>query len=433
MYNLLITSDKDDWEGSFFTLDKERFLEREDEQIKEKYNNLLANLDEIKKLPCIFAYEEVQNKNPKFGYITNVEKRQGTKFRIEYKIKDLKKFISFANLKKISFDLDIKDWEFSRTHWSIKNIDLSKELKKEKINIPNNAIEVNNDNKYFEKLRDSEIAELKSVLETISFKLKSSHPPHHIYIPFKNFSEKLSRHTILRWINILNEYSIIGGNGRVVGLTTDQEQIEITSGYDASKFDELYHYIKNKKINNSSTRIKNNNKLFSFKNILIVVSILGGIIAIIWGSLQIYNYYITQKPILDVAFNEYTTTTTDKYNGITSNWIGVGPVFTNSGSVPIEGIRVGFSELNTSTDILSIPTYSLGNLSGKILGINEQISLEPSSKIVENPDPLTWYRFDVRYKSVHSKKERCKVIILIKFESRLQELEEYDKCPSPPS
>ncbi|KKQ27862.1 MAG: hypothetical protein US42_C0004G0001, partial [Candidatus Magasanikbacteria bacterium GW2011_GWC2_37_14] len=138
MYNLLVSWDENAWEGDSFNFGEERFLEYTDEQIRDRYKNIFDYIDEIKTFPCIFAYEEKCKKDPKLGYIVNVERRKGRELRIEYKIINIKKFLSYQNLNELhfDFDIDIAKFELTRTHWAIKNVDLSKELKKNKIKVP---------------------------------------------------------------------------------------------------------------------------------------------------------------------------------------------------------------------------------------------------------------------------------------------------------
>lgn len=139
MYNLLVSWDENAWEGNSFNLDEGRFLEYTEGEITGKYrDNFFEYINEIKTFPCIFAYEESCEKDPKFGYIVNVERRKGKELRIEYKIINVKNFLSYKKLNELHFDLDIdiEKFELTRTHWAVKNVDLSKELKKNKIKPP---------------------------------------------------------------------------------------------------------------------------------------------------------------------------------------------------------------------------------------------------------------------------------------------------------
>jgi len=135
LYNLLISGDENAWESNTKIFDLERCLrEYTEKDIIEKYGRLgKTEINEIKKLPCIFAYEDHCGKDAIIGYITDILVRQdGLKITFQ-KIEVL----SLENLHKLQFELDIKDWEFNRTHWAIKKVDLYKELQHIGINLNN--------------------------------------------------------------------------------------------------------------------------------------------------------------------------------------------------------------------------------------------------------------------------------------------------------
>lgn len=138
MYNLIITSDKKAFNGDSFFMDIDRCItEYTDNSIKEKFSSLDENVvNEIRRFPTIFAYENFCNKNPKFGIIRGIERRTN-KIRIDYEILSLPKFITYKQLEKFQSELDISDWELNRTHWAVKNVDLQRELNIRKIILPN--------------------------------------------------------------------------------------------------------------------------------------------------------------------------------------------------------------------------------------------------------------------------------------------------------
>ncbi len=85
--------------------------------------------------PCIFAYETQCHKDPKFGYIRKIEKRQA-KVKIEYKIIHLDKFLTQSEFEAMGRELDMHGWEYSRIHWAIKDVDLSRVLSAKEIELP---------------------------------------------------------------------------------------------------------------------------------------------------------------------------------------------------------------------------------------------------------------------------------------------------------
>lgn len=126
LYNLLISGAEDAWETNSYIIDADRFLEYTDKDLKERFLKLdKEQVDEIKRMPCIFAYEDFCDKPEGFiGYITDITKRQG-KIKITY---DKIETITLEDLHKLKFELDINEWEFRRTHWAIKKVELNKEL-----------------------------------------------------------------------------------------------------------------------------------------------------------------------------------------------------------------------------------------------------------------------------------------------------------------
>jgi len=137
MYNLFVSADENSWEGIPFEIELSRCVrEYTDIEIVEKYQDLTeAIIREIKRFPCVFAYEIPCEKAPKFGLIRTVTKRKSM-VSIEYDIIDLDTFLSHQDLTEMSFKLDITGWELNRTHWAIKNINLAEELYVKGITLP---------------------------------------------------------------------------------------------------------------------------------------------------------------------------------------------------------------------------------------------------------------------------------------------------------
>lgn len=137
MYNLLISSNSEAWNGDPYTFDTDRCIrEYTDKKITEKYGDLSqAQINEIIRFPCIFAYETRCHKDPQFGLISDIVKRTlGVK--ISYEIINLNKFLTHTDLIEMHFELDIDPWEFNRTHWAIKDVNLPKELSAKGIKLP---------------------------------------------------------------------------------------------------------------------------------------------------------------------------------------------------------------------------------------------------------------------------------------------------------
>lgn len=139
IYNLLISGNEEAWEEDTVMFDLSRCIrEYTEKDLVEKYIKLgIDEISELKKYPCIFAYEDYCEKNASLGYITDVLVRQG-KVKITFnKVEE----VSSESLHKIQFELDIGDWEFNRTHWALKKVNLYKELQSVGINL--NPIKTN--------------------------------------------------------------------------------------------------------------------------------------------------------------------------------------------------------------------------------------------------------------------------------------------------
>ncbi len=136
MYNLLVSYNTDSWDGEPFILSSDRVFEYTDKEVVKKYGELSqSNISDIIRFPCIFAYESVNEKDPKFGLIREVIKRQG-KIRVSYELISLDKFLTYSDISDMLFELDISTYEMNRTHWAIKDVNLAKELASKSIKLP---------------------------------------------------------------------------------------------------------------------------------------------------------------------------------------------------------------------------------------------------------------------------------------------------------
>lgn len=138
MYNLFVSGDIAAWRGKPYFLELDRCIrEYTDTKITKRYGELnSSSVQELQRFPCIFAYEANRSLPPKFGVILDVTRRQ-TQVRIEYELIELENFLSDQDLTDLAFDLDISAWELNRTHWSVKDVNLAKELKAKGISLPN--------------------------------------------------------------------------------------------------------------------------------------------------------------------------------------------------------------------------------------------------------------------------------------------------------
>jgi hypothetical protein len=137
MYNLLVSGNDESWSGKPWEIELPRCIrEYTDDWITAQWGELsAANVNELRRFPCIFAYESGCRKDPLFGVIRDAVARQG-QTRITYELFDLNPFLSHSDLANLSFELDIGKWELNRTHWAVKDVDLARELHSKGITLP---------------------------------------------------------------------------------------------------------------------------------------------------------------------------------------------------------------------------------------------------------------------------------------------------------
>ena len=137
MYNLFVSGNDERWNGDPYEIELSRCVrEYTDQELTRRYGDLgPSQIDELRRFPCIFAYEHHCKKDPKFGVIRDVKKRTG-EVRVEYEVMDIGNFLPYTDFKELEFDLDISKWEMNRTHWALKNVRLGQVLRPRGINLP---------------------------------------------------------------------------------------------------------------------------------------------------------------------------------------------------------------------------------------------------------------------------------------------------------
>ena len=71
MYNLLVSGNDESWDGKPWEIEQPRCVrEYTDDRITALWGKLSAeDVNDLQRLPCIFAYESGCNKDPRFGVI----------------------------------------------------------------------------------------------------------------------------------------------------------------------------------------------------------------------------------------------------------------------------------------------------------------------------------------------------------------------------
>lgn len=133
MFNLLISGNRETWGKCPTNFSRDRIIKAHEytvNEIAEKYSDLNdENISRIKEFPCIFAYEGTDGFF-RVGYIKNIRLRSEEiiiDFELDPIIPPLPTQKLFEN--KLVFDIS-HDFEFSRSHWALKDVDLFIELVK---------------------------------------------------------------------------------------------------------------------------------------------------------------------------------------------------------------------------------------------------------------------------------------------------------------
>lgn len=123
MYSLLISSDDQAWSSDHHSFERSRFLEYTEPAIAAQFCMLESDeVERLKSLPAIFAYERGIEKSAKLGSIKLV-RFQGDRIYFEYELSDTPP-LPLAALEQLKLKLDVRDGERTRTHWAVKDVDL---------------------------------------------------------------------------------------------------------------------------------------------------------------------------------------------------------------------------------------------------------------------------------------------------------------------
>lgn len=129
MYNLLVKSNG--WGDSRDGMDYSRIFEYTEDYLTSRFKtNDTIDIDSLVKLPCLFMQEtwhDGSQQNARVGFIVNAVKSRGA-IKIEYAFDNSIPPLTNEQLKEVAGEFGIADFEFSRTHWAVKDIDLYKAL-----------------------------------------------------------------------------------------------------------------------------------------------------------------------------------------------------------------------------------------------------------------------------------------------------------------
>lgn len=137
MYNLFISSDVNAWNGQPWVQELGRCLrEHAATSLTAQYGDFTQEqIGQLCPLPCIFAYENGRNRAPRFGRIRAIEPDRGV-VRVRYDLHQVSPFITVDQLPALMSELDASDYEFNRTHWALKDVNLFQRLRRHGVELP---------------------------------------------------------------------------------------------------------------------------------------------------------------------------------------------------------------------------------------------------------------------------------------------------------
>jgi len=130
MYNLLMTAGEGNWDQPTWIVNSSRYLEYTNNVIAERFRQLSDDVIlSLLNLPTLFTYESYLHAPAYVGRITSIERRLQD-LKIGFARDPNVPMIQYEALQKMANDLDISDaWEWNRTHWAIKDVDLTAVLR----------------------------------------------------------------------------------------------------------------------------------------------------------------------------------------------------------------------------------------------------------------------------------------------------------------
>jgi hypothetical protein len=124
MFNLIMRS-VSSWDIGRETMPLDRVLEYTEESISNYFKQGgILSLDQLIKLPCLFMQEGTQNELAYVGQINRARiagKEVSFECTLDKEVPPLPNSIFFA--KRAELDMPV-EFEFSRNHWAVKNVDL---------------------------------------------------------------------------------------------------------------------------------------------------------------------------------------------------------------------------------------------------------------------------------------------------------------------
>jgi hypothetical protein len=122
MFNLIVSGGLEN--GRSGTISANRVFEHTHDSLVARFRPQgRLDIASLVLLPTILMGEGVSNEIATLGWLTRIELR-GTEYRLQYGRDTELPRLTNADIYGLSEELQIGDWEFSRNHWAIKDVDL---------------------------------------------------------------------------------------------------------------------------------------------------------------------------------------------------------------------------------------------------------------------------------------------------------------------
>lgn len=117
----MISYNPETWDLSPYECDKSRaVVEYTADEISERYKFFDENaIEELKSFPTLFVTEN-ESTESRIGYITNIRVRNKSVV-LDYEFDPVLPALPIGAIEAMRVDIDLGDWELSRTHWAVKD------------------------------------------------------------------------------------------------------------------------------------------------------------------------------------------------------------------------------------------------------------------------------------------------------------------------
>jgi hypothetical protein len=139
LYHLVISADSNAYSGDCFEIPLVRCLEYTDPTLRDYFFRFgETRIDELLSFPALLAYEEgVGDLQVRLVRLTELMRRRD---RVRARFASIgSQSLNYDQFRTLSFELDIENFEYNRTHWAIKNVELPDVLATAGVSTPPSA------------------------------------------------------------------------------------------------------------------------------------------------------------------------------------------------------------------------------------------------------------------------------------------------------